>query len=89
VNGRLEPATFDAVPSTPPPEDLAFGFAIVAWAPSTPPTGAALALCVELEVLLEVLLDVLELVFDDVLELEIVVVAFDTFELVLDDVMTG
>src|SRR4051812_22839548 len=47
VNGSVEPATFDTVPSTPP---AGFGLTIVAFAPSTPPAfcvGAAFGeLCV-------------------------------------------
>jgi hypothetical protein len=79
VNGRLPPATFDTVPSTPP-EGFAFGFATVVWVPSTPPTGG-LALCVPTEAF-DVLLDELELVLDDVFEL----VLDDVFELVFVDV---
>ena len=86
MNGRLVPATFDAVPRTPP-EELAFGFAVVCSAPSTPfalcvPVEAFDVLLVEVEVEVEV-----ELVFDvfDVV-CELAFEAFDVFELVDDDV---
>jgi len=80
VNGRLVPATFDAVPRTPP-EELAFGFAVVCSAPSTP-----FALCVPVEAF-DVLLVEVELVFDVfVVVFELAFEAFDVFELVDDDV---
>jgi hypothetical protein len=80
VNGRLVPATFDAVPRTPP-DGLVSGFAGVFSAPSTP-----FALCVPVEAF-DVLLVELELVFDvfDV-AFELAVEVFDVFELVDDDV---
>lgn len=76
MNGRLVPATFDAVPRTPP-DELVFGFAGVSSAPSTP-----LALCVPVEAF-DVLLVEVELVFD---VFDVVFEVFDVFELVDDDV---
>src|SRR3954471_3811976 len=87
VNGRLVPATCDAVPRTPP-DELVAGFATVFSAASTPPTGAGLAFCVPLDVLpvaLELVFDVFD-VFDVVLELVFEVLDVEVFEVELVEV---
>ena len=82
------PATCDAVPRTPP-DELDAGFASVFSAPSTLPAGAALALCVPLaafDVLVvgpEPVFDVVDVVFELVLEVFVIVVDDDVLEVEL------